>query len=678
MYKVLLVDDEILVREAISAKIEWGHLGFELVGDCENGKAAIEFLKENPVDVVLTDICMPYLDGMGLSKYIYENMPQTRIIIFSGYSDFEYAKQAIQYKVAEYLLKPVTAKELTEVLTRIREKLDSERTEEERIDALQKAYRTYTKNEALIISKTLSRLLQGTQAIETSMEELKEFGIELGGAFYRVVTTDIDVYSSLYDTNDELKKESALMSFVVENISNEIVSDYNAGIAYRDSDSRVCMLLWSDNPKEFSQEIQVICREIQKTVKEAMQLSVSIGIGFCVEKLEELPKSYESAVATLKYRYTKGSGQVYDCESPMSCGNLLELEQDFKDIEEAAKNQQSEELMDILDHVEKWISHGYVTRNQAVSWLRQIMMIIYGVVRRANEDFQMDERDIGDVMESRSFTNAMEKVRAYVKRAMEAMEMAGQSSGERWARLALEYLKKNYGNPSLSLNDVCEHLNISTSRFSSVFKEATGKTFTEALNGIRMDRAKQLLRETSLKNYEIAEKVAPGCDGMVFLPYMSGERSPIWDPDAKGVYYGLDFSKKKGHLIRAAMEGTAYALKHNLEAAEEAGAKVEVLKAMGGAANSHLWTQIKSDVTGKTMEVPSSDTATTLGAALLAGVGVGMYESFEEAVEKTVNKGRVHTPNVEHKEIHEKNYETYRALYEQLKSLMKKTGGKKQ
>ena len=93
MYKVLLVDDEILVREAISAKIEWGHLGFELVGDCENGKAAIEFLKENPVDVVLTDICMPYLDGMGLSKYIYENMPQTRIIIFSGYSDFEYAKQ---------------------------------------------------------------------------------------------------------------------------------------------------------------------------------------------------------------------------------------------------------------------------------------------------------------------------------------------------------------------------------------------------------------------------------------------------------------------------------------------------------------------------------------------------------------------------------------------------------
>ena len=138
VYKVLLVDDEILVREAISAKIEWNKLGFELAKDCENGKDAIEFMKENPVDVVLTDICMPYIDGMGLSKFVYENFPQTTIIIFSGYSDFEYAKMAIQYKVAEYILKPVTAKELSEVLVRIKEKLDSERQQEQKMDELTK------------------------------------------------------------------------------------------------------------------------------------------------------------------------------------------------------------------------------------------------------------------------------------------------------------------------------------------------------------------------------------------------------------------------------------------------------------------------------------------------------------------------------------------------------------
>ncbi|EOS38544.1 xylulokinase [Lachnospiraceae bacterium] len=171
---------------------------------------------------------------------------------------------------------------------------------------------------------------------------------------------------------------------------------------------------------------------------------------------------------------------------------------------------------------------------------------------------------------------------------------------------------------------------------------------------------------------EAAEAVSPGCDGMIFLPYMSGERSPIWDPDAKGVYYGMDFGKTKGHFIRAAMEGVAYSLHHNLEIAREAGAEAEVLRAMGGSANSLLWTQIKSDITGKPIVVPSSDTATTLGAAILAGVGVGMYGSFEEAVELTVKEKRRHEPNPEHRETYERNYQIYLELYEQLKGMMKK------
>lgn len=171
---------------------------------------------------------------------------------------------------------------------------------------------------------------------------------------------------------------------------------------------------------------------------------------------------------------------------------------------------------------------------------------------------------------------------------------------------------------------------------------------------------------------EIAEKVQPGSDGVVFLPYMSGERSPIWDTNAKGVFYGLDFSKTKGHFVRAAMEGVALSLKHNLEVAKEAGAEVSVLRAMGGSANSFLWTQIKSDVTGKPIVVPSSDTATTLGAVILAGVGVGMYKDFEEAVELTVKEVRSHTPNPANNEVYDKNYEIYLELYNNLKETMKK------
>ncbi|WP_277408313.1 xylulokinase [Lacrimispora xylanisolvens] len=173
---------------------------------------------------------------------------------------------------------------------------------------------------------------------------------------------------------------------------------------------------------------------------------------------------------------------------------------------------------------------------------------------------------------------------------------------------------------------------------------------------------------------EEAGNVAPGSDGLIFLPYMAGERSPLWNPYAKGVYYGMDFGKTKGHFIRAVMEGVAMSLRHNLEVAAEAGASVDVLRAMGGSANSLLWTQIKSDVTGKPVIVPSSDTATTLGAAILAGVGVGIYEDFEEAVKLTVENKRYHVPNQADRYIYDRNYRKYLSLYEHLKDMMVQEG----
>lgn len=167
-----------------------------------------------------------------------------------------------------------------------------------------------------------------------------------------------------------------------------------------------------------------------------------------------------------------------------------------------------------------------------------------------------------------------------------------------------------------------------------------------------------------------AGEIRPGSDGLIFLPYMAGERSPIWDRNAKGVFFGLSYGKTRAHMIRSVLEGCAYALRHNLETAEETGIKVEVLNAVGGAANSRLWTQIKADVTGKVVRVPYSDTATVLGAAILAGVGTGQYKNFKEAVGRTVNIVRTHEPDMENHERYKRYYEIYLELYDRLKDTM--------
>lgn len=168
----------------------------------------------------------------------------------------------------------------------------------------------------------------------------------------------------------------------------------------------------------------------------------------------------------------------------------------------------------------------------------------------------------------------------------------------------------------------------------------------------------------------LAGDVPPGSDGLVLLPYMAGERSPIWDPDATGVLYGLDYRITGGHFVRAAMEGTAMALRHNLEVAAETGANVTALHAVGGAARSRVWTQIKADVTGHPMHVMPDTEHTALGAAMLAGMGVGVFADAADAVRKCVGKANTIQPNARNKDVYDRAYATYRALYESLQPLM--------
>ena len=170
---------------------------------------------------------------------------------------------------------------------------------------------------------------------------------------------------------------------------------------------------------------------------------------------------------------------------------------------------------------------------------------------------------------------------------------------------------------------------------------------------------------------KLAGEINPGSDGVIFLPYMAGERSPIWDSNAKGVFYGFDFSKNGGHFIRSVMEGVAYSLLHNLKTAEEtAGDIIKTLYSNGGSANSDVWMQIKSDVANKPVAIPLSDISTTLGAAILAGVAVGIYSDFTDAVKNTVSIRKTFYPDAENHGVYMKRYETYLEIYRNLKGTM--------
>ena len=510
MYKILLVDDEILVRDAIRENIDWGKLDCELIGDCENGKQAVEFVKTHEVDIVLTDILMPYMDGMELSHFLHDNYPDVLIVIFSGFGEFEYAKKAIQYNVSEYMLKPVTAMELTKVIENMKEKLDSRKKEQRKMESLTQVSQDYHKNANVIRSKALDCLVKCTRDVQVSLDELERMGITFQAASYRVAVFDIDTYSEMYQMDMDKQQESALMAFVLFNVGDEIVVREKAGVVYQEGNNRVCIIFAGNRTKEFSENIHRICHEIQKKVKEVIGLETSIGIGSWVRSPYELIYSYRLAAKAIDYRYLLGGNLLFDMEEKKT-DNSIFLMKDLETLTEAIKSGDRRLMEKTLGQIETEIKSALVEKSYACIYLQQVIRAIGNTCQSLSEEpekiIAQREALLKAVTEQRMFSQAAALVEKYAQEVFDALQELNSSSGQRQGMLAMDYIQKNYMDPCLSLNSICSYLNISTSYFSTIFKEMTGETFIEVLTRVRMEKAKELLENTTMKNYEIAEKV---------------------------------------------------------------------------------------------------------------------------------------------------------------------------
>ena len=510
MYKILLVDDEILVRDAIRENIDWGKLDCELIGDCENGKQAVEFVKTHEVDIVLTDILMPYMDGMELSHFLHDNYPDVLIVIFSGFGEFEYAKKAIQYNVSEYMLKPVTAMELTKVIENMKEKLDSRKKEQRKMESLTQVSQDYHKNANVIRSKALDCLVKCTREVQVSLDELERMGITFQAASYRVAVFDIDTYSDMYQMDMDKQQESALMAFVLFNVGDEIVVQEKAGVVYQEGNNRVCIIFAGNRTKEFSENIHRICHEIQKKVKEVIGLETSIGIGSWVRSPYELIYSYRLAAKAIDYRYLLGGNLLFDMEEKKT-DNSIFLINDLETLTEAIKSGDRRLMEETLGQIETEIKSALVEKSYACIYLQQVIRAIGNTCQSLSEEpekiIAQREALLKAVTEQRMFSQAAALVEKYAQEVFDELQELNSSSGQRQGMLAMDYIQKNYMDPGLSLNSICSYLNISTSYFSTIFKEMTGETFIEVLTRVRMEKAKELLENTTMKNYEIAEKV---------------------------------------------------------------------------------------------------------------------------------------------------------------------------
>lgn len=508
MYKVLLVEDEVLVREAITENIVWNEIGLRLITSCKNGKEAIEAIEKEVPDIVITDICMPYIDGMQLSEYIYTRYPETKIIIFSGYDEFEYAKQALQYKVEEYLLKPVTAGELTELLVKIKNKIDTQRKEKNDIKRLRG---TYYKHLNTIRSQVLNDLILGNKFEEEYKDEMKESGIELSKKYFKVAIIDTEIsYPSDFVIGNN-QNQSALLSFAIYNIINEIMSAQSLGLTFQQKDRKIVLIFESDLKVNFENEVRTVCELIQDKIKDYLQVEIFIGIGKKVDSLSKIYLSYEQAFELINYSYLYGHNCIISQQEIDFFRKEIDISTNIEKLLLQVTRQFYKEIELELDRLLKKIKEAYL-RKEEVSIIMQSIIVaanetlkLAGVERHVKES--KDEQWIYEFEKKKNIYDAFEIVKEYLNSVMEQLYDLKEDTSKKQSLLALDYIEKNYQNSELTLQMLCKYLSMSPSYFSAIFKKETGETFVEALTKKRMQVAKNLLKYTSLKNYEIAEKI---------------------------------------------------------------------------------------------------------------------------------------------------------------------------
>ena len=519
MVKVYLVEDEIIIRQSIKNSIDWEKEGYEFVGDASDGELALPvILKEKP-DILITDIRMPFMDGLELSRMVKAELPDIKIVILSGYDDFEYAKQAIKIGVAEYLLKPVSSAVLLEHLSEIAEKVRDEREDL----ALKKVYyQEMQENEELIKMKFLGELISGKLSLADAMEKGKRFHMNLSGPFYRII-----LFKFIQEDHVQAEQSEALAE------AYEAVGNYVDGLkdAFRfQRGVEGWAFLLTSVEEDMEAQTERFIEGLKEVIAPFEALTWFGGIGSEAARLRELRYSFREADKAFAGRFVQEPNQIISVEQL----NYEQLDNEFDANIFGEINQFDQIITRFLssgsrEEVESFVGALFTEISEdhfrSLMIRQYIIMDIYATVlafcKKLRKDTGADGEAAGQMESLREneeilkravlTAESVDDIKDYIGTLLDhVIELRNTLSGRRYSdiiRTARKRIEQDYMSEDISLNTVAAEVCMSPSYFSSVFSKEMGKTFIEYLTEVRMEKAKQYLVCSSMKTSEISYEV---------------------------------------------------------------------------------------------------------------------------------------------------------------------------
>lgn len=534
-YRIILVDDEEEVRKAMIRKIQWESLGFQMVGDAENGEEALELIEQLEPDVVMTDIRMPYMDGLTLTSRIRQKYPSMKILIFSGFDDFEYAQQAIKLNVTEYILKPVNSEELTEILNRVRVNLNEEIEQRRNVTLLQESYQ---KSLPIIREMFLNDLVRGKIEAEDIRLRLAEYKVDiLDAARWIAMAIDVEKAEVTGDKALSLHREWKLIPISVMQLVEDQLKGYCRFTIFN-SYSGISILAALDEENTPTGVIDLM-RDICKECKRILELTITIGVGDSCDRLEQISVSYQAAIDALGYRAIVGAGSpiyINDVE-PVSRGKLQLDSRDETALITAVKFGPPEKIREAARLIVCRMGDAKVHLRQYQAY----MMSVVNCLTRLVQQYDLNLAEIFDA--EQNYFNLLETLQdpehfeAWMVRAggrlNVVMNQERDNTTKQVVMQAQEYIRVHYQDQDLSVETICQQLHLSPAYFSTIFKKETGQAYIAYLTELRLSKAVELLQETDDKTYVIAAKV--GYQEQNYFSYVFKKRFGVSPTKFRGV-----------------------------------------------------------------------------------------------------------------------------------------------
>lgn len=498
MMKLLLVDDEFYFREYLKNCIDWKSLECQIVGEASDGEDALNLAREKHPDIILLDINMPCVDGIEFSRIISKEQPNSRIIIVSGHSEFQYAQKAMKYGVKSYLLKPLDEEELCQTIRELKADIQRQKSYREQLIKLEK------KHQPLVEEKWLNSLIHGILPAKEDTLLLREKNDFL------MLALEIDHVSR----KQWRSEEQELWYYAVKNVTEELIPGSVATYFGRDKEGRIlCLVEREESLEPLLEHMKICVTKITTFAAKHFPFILTAGLGTVGKGLSGIEKSYQQAVFSLKNTYINQENRVLDYEKAriaVSQNTFLNFTQRSQILIYLRQGDQKA-VEALLQEIFRNARLNRISYDMLQCHCTEFIFICLEYLEEKDYSFERVFPNCSSplsILEAiHNIEEAENEILHFYSQVFHFMQLNQNTRAFRQTEDIKAYIMEHFHEQDFKISDIAERFSLNYHYLCHSFKQQTGITLNQYINRIRIERAKEMMDRGYCNLTLLAEKV---------------------------------------------------------------------------------------------------------------------------------------------------------------------------